>query len=71
MHDDDAVVDLSEPDLAHAVQTVDDMWGDVGDEIEDWDDDGWGRAGDVTAPVNGGGDGGGDDDDDDDDDDDW
>ena len=69
MHDDDAVVDLSEPDLAHAVQTVDDMWGDVGDEIEDWDDDGWGRAGDVTAPANGGGDIGGDDDDDDDDDD--
>jgi len=35
---DDAVVDLSEPDPVPAAQTVD-MWCDVG-EIEDWDDDG-------------------------------
>jgi hypothetical protein len=60
---DDAVVDLSEPDPVPAAQTVD-MWCDVG-EIEDWDDDGWGRAGDVAAPANGGGGGGGGDDDDD------
>ena len=60
---DNAVVDLSEPDPVPAAQTVD-MWCDVG-EIEDWDDDGWGGAGDVAAPANGGGGGGGGDDDDD------